>query len=103
MERVYQLHKAVKHGEQEITSITIRQPTIDEILKLGYPYNLDPESGAIVHDPAVILRYVSTLTALPPSTIKQMSIADFEAMRWIIVGFFKQSVSESEEETALSA
>ena len=40
MERIYKLHKTIKHGEEEITAITVREPTIDEILKLGYPYIL---------------------------------------------------------------
>lgn len=102
MERIYKLHKTIKHGEEEITSITVREPTIDEILKLGYPYNLDTDTGAMVHNPMVILKYLSVLTGLPPSTIKQMDIFDFDSVRWIIVGFFKPKASTNED-AALSA
>ena len=102
MERIYKLTKAIKHGEEEITTITLREPSIDEILKIGYPYNLDPESGAVVHNPMVILKYLSALTALPPSTIKQLSISDFDALRWTVVGFFNKTPSTNED-AALSA
>lgn len=89
MSVVVKLSKPVTEGETSLAELTLREPTLDDIAALGYPYvALNTESGAAIQVlPAVVIKYVSRLAAVPPSTVKQLSLQDFSAVQNAVIGF----------------
>ena len=78
------------HGEQ-IQELTLREPTIKDVRKLGLPYliHTDGSGGSSVEIRAdTILNYASTLAAVPPSSIDQLALADFSPLQAAVMGFF---------------
>ena len=83
MSKTYRLEKPIKYGDDELTELTIEEPNAGQIAELGYPF--DMKSNII---PKVVLDYLTKLTALPPSTIKQLSARDFMQLSGVVVSFF---------------
>lgn len=71
------LSSPIKHGEDELNAITLRRPTIEDICRTGMLMQVDKDSGNISMDLEVGRRYLVRLSALPPSTINQMTPHDF--------------------------
>lgn len=70
------------HGEK-IDKLTIREPTVAEIRKCGYPIDgnarLDAEAGA---------KLIAACAEIPPSSVDAMSPKDFTAAMGALAGFF---------------
>lgn len=81
------LKKPIKHGEEIITELELREPTAKEIKTIGLPLNVrDGEvRTAIVH------QYVCALATLPPSVVDQLSAKDFIVAMEVVMGFFGES------------
>ena len=78
------LKKPIKHGEELIEVLELREPTAKDIRKLGLPINFgkrDVNSETVFH-------YVVTLAALPPSVIDQLCAVDFVACIGAVTSFF---------------
>lgn len=85
------------HGE-EIDRITLRQPTTADLIELGQPMRLLPGNG--MDEPAIDIRmnvvahYVARLAAIPLSSVKAMSLADFGKATQAVLGFFGEGGME---------
>ncbi len=88
-----QLTEAIKFGDEEITELDLRKPTIEDITRTGYLYTLDPKTQSPIFDAKIVVEYLSRLSSLPPSTIKQMSARDFDTARWYLLNFFGDSAA----------
>ncbi len=79
------------HGE-EIDHLTLRQPTTGDLIELGQPMRLLPGNG--LDEPAIDIRmnvvahYVARLAAIPLSSVKALSLADFGKATQVVLGFF---------------
>jgi hypothetical protein len=90
----FNLTKSIKNGDTVINTLELREPTVADIEKIGnYAYSVDPETGSLAIAPKMVMAYLVQLTALPPSTLRQMSIKDFDKLRWELLNFFGQSES----------
>lgn len=78
------LKKPIKHGEELIEVLELREPTAKDIKKLGLPINF----GKRDVNSEVIFKYVVDLAALPPSVIDQLCAADFVTCIGVVTGFF---------------
>lgn len=87
----------------EIKSLEFREP-IGEDIVAGYPVRIimgsatDPDVavGEQKYDVNVTVatKLAARLASVPPSTIKRLSLADYQAAIGVIIGFFGQSEPE---------
>ena len=88
----FNLTTPIKNGDTTINKLELREPTVADIEKIGvFAYGVDPSTGSLSIDPKQVMSYLVQLSALPPSTLRQMSIKDFDKLRWELLGFFGQS------------
>lgn len=87
-------HKLIKpiqaHGE-EVTEITLREPTGQEILDIGFPYLIvigEDDSQAMQIQSKTVGRYISKLAGIPPGSVGQMCGADLSALMGEVLSFF---------------
>jgi hypothetical protein len=84
------LSKAVMaHGEM-VKRLTFREPTGNDMMVIGekWPVNINWQSGAVTPNPLVMAGVMSTLAAVPPSTIKALTGRDFATCAHALMGFF---------------
>jgi Phage tail assembly chaperone proteins, E, or 41 or 14 len=76
------------HGEM-VKTLTFRRPTGGDIMSLGeYPINIDWNTGRVTPNPAVMGAIMSTLAAVPPSTIRALDAKDWSTCAHALMGFF---------------
>lgn len=79
------------HGE-EVSKLTLREPTTEDIIDLGMPMLIvigaDGKSTGIEMRQPVIAAYISRLAAVPMSSVKSLKPRDFSAVSAGVVGFF---------------
>lgn len=88
----------------EIKSLEFREPIGEDIVACGYPVRIimgsatDPDVavGEQKYDVNVTVatKLAARLANVPPSTIKRLSLADYQATIGVIIGFFGQSEPE---------
>lgn len=81
------------HGEQ-ITEVTLREPTAEDVMEIGYPYLIvtgDDKSEAIELRAKIVGRYVVKLGKIPLSSVKEMSVPDLQTMQAVVMNFFGQT------------
>lgn len=83
----FNLTKSIKHGEEELMELDLREPTAKDIKKLGFP--IDLKGGDL--RTSVIHGYICDLAAIPPSVVDQISAKDFLGLVAVITGFFGES------------
>jgi hypothetical protein len=84
------LSKVVKNGEEEITEITLREPTGDEVIEFGLPFLIIPsdDDSAIDIRMKVVKKYIVTLGGFPPSVVGKLSPKDLTDLMGEVLGFF---------------
>ena len=84
---IVKLAKPLATGE---TELELREPTVDDVGDLGYPFVMDINDGgtSLRLQPKVILKYASRLGAIPPSSLKTITIGDLSAIQEAVMGFF---------------
>jgi hypothetical protein len=84
----------IVHGEATEV-LQLREPNGEDVAACGFPYELrtqtDNDSLAIKPLADVVLKYGARLASVPPSSMKQLCIADVSALTVQIMGFFGQS------------
>ena len=84
---IVKLSKPLATGE---TELDLREPTVDDVADLGYPFVMDINDGgtSLRLQPKVVLKYASRLAAVPPSSLKTITLGDLSALQEAIMGFF---------------
>jgi hypothetical protein len=84
--KVLKLRKPVIANGEEVMELTFREPTVDDIIRCGDPARLDVFSGdvKIVYNNDAVSSMMSTLAAVPPSTIKKMALKDWKNGRLLL-------------------
>jgi hypothetical protein len=88
---VITLRKPVMAHGDEIKELRFREPTAGDIEKCGNPVSLDFNSGdtpKMSFDTKAMSAMMSTLAAVPPSTIRQMNPRDWNNAAWNLASFF---------------
>ena len=85
------------HGE-EVGQITLREPTTEDIIDIGLPTLIivgDGESTGVEVRQKVVAKYISTLAAIPMSSVRSLSPTDFSACSAAVMDFFAQGSAET--------
>ncbi|MGL5344875.1 MAG: phage tail assembly protein [Plesiomonas sp.] len=82
------LNKPIKAHGDTLSAVTLREPTGADVKKCGMPYQINAESEAIIIDAASVGKYISVLGGIPPSSVDELSAADFSSLSMVVVGFF---------------
>jgi hypothetical protein len=71
-------------GPQEIDTLELREPTVKDVKKLGYPFQITINNGTpgVLMLPNVVLDYASALSGTPPSTLDKISLSYRNFWRW---------------------
>lgn len=93
------------HGE-EVHALTLRAPTTADLIDLGQPMRLLPGNGldetAIDVRMNVVANYIVRLAAIPLSSVKSLSLADFGVATQAVLSFFGEGGSSATPQTASS-
>ncbi len=76
------LKKPVKAHGKEVESLTLREPGGEDIMVCGYPLT----HGGV--DAMAVGKYIARLADIPPSSVKALGVADFNACADAVIGFF---------------
>jgi len=94
-EHILKLSKPIKAHNEELSELQLREPIIEEVMEIGYPYLIlmkDGQEAGIEIRPGVIVRYVSKLASIPMGSAKQMSLSDLTKAQAIVMGFFGEEI-----------
>lgn len=96
------LSKPIKAHGDDVSELTFREPTTEDVIELGLPTLIIPgadgqSTGVEIRQP-VVARYVSRLAAIPMGSVKALSLKDFSLCTAAVMGFF----GEGDGETAKS-
>lgn len=84
------LSKPIKAHGEDISELTLREPTVKDTIEVGQPFLIivgEGETGIRIQNKTVAA-YIVRLAAVPQSTVEQMSLADFSAAQSAVLGFF---------------
>jgi len=87
---VFKLTKPLNYGGEEVTELIFRGPTQEDICRVGFLYTTDKD-GEMKMNPVVVREYIARLSGIPLPIIKQMSLHDFDLIRWWLAAFFDRS------------
>ena len=82
------------HGE-ELKVLKFREPTGADIMKFGYPVALETKRGKgmrVSVDTEIAGTLAAHLAGIPPSVIRCLPLADFNAVVGTVAGFFMESL-----------
>jgi hypothetical protein len=89
---IIKLRNKVPNGEgDDVDELKFREPTGADIERVGNPINIDMMSGdtpKVTFDTKIMTQMMSTLAAVPPSTIRKMHTRDWNTAAWSLTSFF---------------
>ncbi|MGR0136646.1 phage tail assembly protein [Pseudomonas sp. RSP] len=78
------------HGEQ-LSELTVRRPTVQEVRAIkALPYKVGKDDEVTL-DTEVAAKYIAVCAGIPPSSVNQLDLADFNTLCWEVTGFFMKS------------
>ena len=95
---IVKLTKPVTSYGEEISEITLREPTTEDIIEMGLPTLIvitDDDKPAVEIRQKVIAKYISKLGSVPIATVKSLAPADFSSCSSAVMGFFGQGDGET--------
>lgn len=94
---VHKLKKPVKAHGQELTELTLAEPTTKMVMEFGYPYLVIAGEGGsgLQLQPKVAASYITQLAQVPRSTVEALPIADLQALQAWLLGFFGEGEAET--------
>ncbi|WP_208449714.1 phage tail assembly protein [Burkholderia ambifaria] len=82
------------HGET-LDALELREPAPADTRAIkALPYALDREENVHVR-PDVVAQYIARLASIPPSSVDQIDLVDFNSMCWTVAGFFLTRASQT--------
>lgn len=89
------LGRAIEAHGKELSELELREPTVEDVQRLGYPYTISTEGGVRL-EPKVVGGYIARLAGIPPSSVTKLSIADFQRLQVSVLGFFGMGDGETQ-------
>ena len=87
------------HGE-EVTELTLRPPTVQECRAIKVlPYTIGGD-GYPVADTEAAGKYLAVCAKIPPTSVNQLALPDFNKLAWTVVGFFLPGDSPASAESS---
>lgn len=88
-------HPIKAHGE-EVHELQVKRPTPADCRRIGrMPYVITDNSGLYSPDLSVMGDYISVCCGMPPSSVDQMDLFDFNKLAWEVCGFFAKPESSA--------
>ncbi|QCO04177.1 phage tail assembly protein [Azospirillum argentinense] len=81
------LKKPIQAHDDEVKTLTFREPNGDDIMTCGYPLQMSGD-GSFTPLANVCGKYISRLGSIPASSVKTLSAPDFQACMMLIIPFF---------------
>jgi len=89
------LATAITAHDEQVTEITLRRPTVQEVRTIkALPYKIDKDE-AVALDMDVAAKYIAVCAAIPPSAVNQLDLSDLNTLAWEIAGFFMSAASST--------
>lgn len=93
------LKKPITAHAEELRSITLREPTAEDVMAEGFPTlmvpSTDGKSVAVDIRANVVGRYISRLGGIPMSSVKTLSLPDLQACMNEVMSFFGNGEDET--------
>jgi len=95
---IIELSKPITVAGSPVSELGLREPTVDDVIELGYPFLvMQGDNGtAIQLQPKIVMKYVSRLAAVPPSSLKTISLGDLSKLQEAVMGFFGDEAETSQ-------
>lgn len=90
------------HGN-EVTSLTFREVTTQDVMEENYPYLIiqsESDSNGIELRAKVIAKYIVRLAQVPLSSVKAMPLKDFSTCQEMVMNFFGQGSAAAQATAA---
>ena len=99
MSAVIPLSKPIKAHGDEVSEISMREPTTKDIIELGLPTLIIPgadgqSTGVEIRQP-VVARYISRLAAIPMGSVESLAVKDFSLCTAAVMSFFGSGDGEA--------
>jgi hypothetical protein len=91
------LSKAIKAHGEEVEVLELREPTVEDTMEVGTPFLIiagDDEQKIEIRN-KVVAKYISLLAKVPMSSVKQLTIPDFQLAQAAVLSFFGKEASEA--------
>lgn len=98
MSATVKLSKPIQAHDQQVTELVLREPTVEDVMELGYPFLVvpnDAEGSGVELRPKVVAKYVVRLAQVPMSTVKAMTLGDLSACQAVVMDFFGGGAGET--------
>lgn len=94
-EKVIKLSSPITAHGETLSEISLRVPTPADARKVkSLPYVMGADESVNLNVD-VCAKYVELLAQIPPSSIEQLAMSDFNTLCWEVAGFFMGSGSEA--------
>jgi len=80
------LTKPVTAHGAEIDQLTLREPNGGDVEHCGYPLAIN--GASVIPQAAAVSKLIARLSGIPPSSVKQLSMPDYNAAMGAVLGFF---------------
>lgn len=82
------------HGET-VDELDLREPTPADVRAIkSLPYAVDKDENVQVRAD-VVAQYISRCAGIPPSSVDQIGLGDFNTLCWTVNGFFLRQAPET--------
>lgn len=85
-----ELTKPITAHGAEVTALELREPSAGDIMECGYPLAIG--DGEAKPQADIVGKLIAKLAGIPPSSVKAMSLADFNTAMGVILSFFGESL-----------
>jgi len=80
------LTKPVTAHGAEIDQLTLREPNGGDVEHCGYPLAIN--GASVIPQAAAVSKLIARLSGIPPSSVKQLSMPDYNAAMGAVLSFF---------------
>lgn len=95
MTEEYVLSSPIKAHNEELTTLTLRKLTpADARAVKSLPYHVATDESVRI-DTDVVPKYIVRMAGIPLGAVDQLDLVDFNALAWMVAGFFLGSASQT--------
>ncbi|UEP49656.1 phage tail assembly protein [Burkholderia ambifaria] len=83
-----QLSKPIEAHGETLNVLEMCEPTPADVRAIkALPYAVDQEENVHMR-PEIVAKYISRCASIPPSSVDQIDLTDFNEICWVVAGFF---------------
>lgn len=94
MTQVFKLSVPIQAHGDEVVELALRRPTpLDARQIKALPYTVG-HGEEVVLNTDVAAKYIAMCASIPPSAVNQLDLVDFNALCWMVAGFFLKPAAQ---------